>query len=301
MRFNICLANLPYRDSVGDKVLLLKHGLSELGYIVFVSDLILDDCCNIFFEWFDDAFVETLRSRHSTARIVVIATEWITGSTFNDFSASTGSTYDRKDMWKARFDNFRRVASMAEAVWCLSPNQIDGYQRIVEAPVSYLPHGHVAAYCTSDTLPKSEKRIDFLFSGTLSDHRVRILDALENMGYAVIRFAPNTPAYLRLEMYRMARIALGLRMSGSWRFPSVSRIHYCLSHLVPHVMEEHPEQSDLDAYVRTAPPEGLLDCLRFVHAHADLESEALAAREKFRTGRPLAPILQTLVNGLRKK
>jgi len=295
MKFNICLSNLRYRDSVGDKAMLVKFGLQEIGKYAIVSDLILDDHINVFFEGFEESFIEALNKDHPRARTVIIATEWITGGTFNNFKAQSQSTYDQKDRWQKRFDGFLHLAGRTEAVWCLSPVQLTQYRSLVKVPVSYLPHAYVASYCETDLIPDADRPIDFLFSGTMTAHRRTVLEALQALGYKVVFFAPNTPAYLRFEMYKLAKVTLGLRTSEDWQYPSVSRIHYCLSHLRPHIVEEHPEQSDLDAFTTIAPRDGLIDALVGFHTRHDRQESAVHARERFARDFPLAPVLEKLV------
>jgi len=297
VQFNVCVGNLENKNSVEDKARLLCLGLRQLGHRVSISDFILDGAINVLFECFSDAFVAELRSTHPFAQTILVGTEWITGATFNDFSETSNSTYDWKAMWKRRFDNFVALAAQARGVWCLSPYQLDDYRRLAGNRVFYLPHGFVETFAQAHRVPDEHKTIDFIFSGTLTERRLSILRELTNRGYIVRSFPPHTPAYVRLEMYSLARIVLGLKVSDRWEYPSVSRTHYCVSNRFLLVNEWHPRTSDLDPYAIASGEGSLFDTLAQVHAMAGYGARAETFLDAFRAEFPLVPALERAVDG----
>ena len=253
----VCIYTGNHGNAVGlsDLVRLLKNSIAECGYDVCVSHLLMPGCCNLLIEHFIDERVirHVLESKTPGTRYVLIGTELVTGSTFNQNVVRKHHHYGNDPYWKLRWEGFMIVAGLADAVWVLAEPAVAAYRGLLpDKPVRYMPHGWVPDFDLVRHRPESEKDIDFHFSGTLTEHRRAILDALIARGHRVVFNEQNTPDYLRLDQLARTKVCLSLPLSPDNCLPSVSRMHFHLQNRDFLIQEAYAGSCELDPYVMHA-------------------------------------------------
>ncbi len=324
-RVKIVIGNHGVAAQIEDIVTTLAGGFAKLGVRTDYEVRPVRGCMNVLIENFAKKFTAEVESLRGAARFIVVVTEFVTGDTFNDFSdrrsrpvidwtrkhlrrvrhrwrkqLATGAIvdpyYDEKTWWKKRYNRFLQIARMADAVWGLSETQLDDYRRIPGLP----PIGHLelgwfdSERCVAHRV-NGAKDIDFLFTGTRTEYRNRILDALRTRGYRVASVGAHTPWFARENLVSRSRICLNLKQSEDWQHNSVMRMHY-------HVMNR-----SLLLTERTARPCHLLDyglscesaqllekCAEF-HAIGDYNERATILYEKYRSATSLQQNLANLI------
>src|SRR4051812_37664029 len=120
MIFKLIFGNHPRGDIIYDPLTLVGLLLEAARQRVdFELTPFGAGHCNVYLDNFTPDDVDTVRrAREIGGEVVVVATEFITGDTFNDFPFGDGSEhYSDKAHWKSRHDSFLEVARMARAVW----------------------------------------------------------------------------------------------------------------------------------------------------------------------------------------
>ncbi|MCB1918818.1 MAG: glycosyltransferase family 1 protein [Candidatus Competibacteraceae bacterium] len=241
---------------IADTLLMLLWGLEGAGYRADIERELAPGHLNILLENFTDEFTDrALKLAHCGTDFIIVATEFLTGNTFNDFRKSASALpkdahYDNAAYWATRYRNFLRLSEYALAVWHLSEHQVPVYQTALPGRgVEYLPHGYLAAFRRVVMRPDAERDIDFLFTGSLTPYRQRILANLERKGYRVHAAPAMTGHFHREQLLSRTRIALNLRQHADWLYPSNSRFHYHLNNASLLLSERCHYSCDLDAYV----------------------------------------------------
>lgn len=261
MKFSIPYTNHGlYPVQIEDIVLLLKYSIESVpGNIVNLSMDIDTGACNIILENFSEhKFLRSLVE--SSADYIIVATEFITNGTFNDFHSS--SDYGPYEWWKVRYDCFIEAAKLARAVWCFSEEMVRDYKQVVGDKVFFFPMTYVPGLKQFSCRPSSGKDIDILFTGTITAYRRHILDLLSASGFGVIALPTSTPTYIRNDLCARTRVAVNIRQYSDWKYPSLMRYHYHIMNMVPLVGEKCEIASYLDNYVAIAEPCMILDKCR---------------------------------------
>ncbi|HEY2979531.1 MAG TPA: hypothetical protein VGJ35_16330 [Burkholderiaceae bacterium] len=300
MRFTIHCGNHGNSPGIADTVLLLKHALHDCGHQAAISHRIEPGQINIVLEHFvDEPSLRALLEGHAAgARYVLIGTEPINGGTFNGDIDANDRHYSNHVYWKLRFDAFKIAASHAQAIWVLAEPMVHAYAELFpRVPVRYLPHGYVNDFATVRQRPECERDIDFYFSGSLTQHRKRILATLAR-DHVVICNSQATPEYLRQDQLSRSKVCLSLRLSPANRIASVSRMHFHLQNRSFLLHEASDLPSPLDPFVLSASPDDVI-----VWAEAALQltnRRAIAddAHERFKAALPMATLLPPLLEEL---
>lgn len=284
---------------LADTLPLIRCGLELAGQRAHIEKALVPGALNIVVENFDEAFTERLlAAAASGTRFIIVATEFLTGATFNDFGKPADlpadKHYDNLGYWQTRYRNFLRVAGHAEAVWHLSEQQVPVYRAAVPCPVAYLPHGCVAALRRVRLRPDVERDIDFLFTGTLTPYRREVLGALADRGYRVHSAPMLTAHFHREDLVSRTRIALNLRQHASWLHPSNNRIHYHLNNASLLLSEACAVACDLDPYVEHGEPVVEAAIAALEHGHYTEKGEAAYAR--FANERAMGPLMRALLD-----
>ncbi len=284
---------------LADTLSLIRCGLELAGFRADIEKQVVPGALNILVENFSDEFTERLLALEDEGtRFIVVATEFLTGETFNDFGKPDDQPadkhYDNLSYWRARHHNFQRVVARAQAVWHLSEQQVPVYQaRLPTLPVCYLPHGYVPALRKVALRPDAERDIDFLFTGTLTPYRREILDALHARGYRV-HIAPMLTAHFhREDLLARTRIALNLRQHATWPHPSNNRIHFHLNNASLLMSERCDYACDLDPYIEHA--SSLIDAATASLAQGHYRERAEAALSRFAVERPMGPLMENVM------
>ena len=298
MRLYIHTANHDNSNSITDTVLFLKNALQDCGFDACISHEIMPGELNILIEHFVDekSLRSVLDGWTAGARYILIGTEPIIGGTFNGGIVATHWHYSNTNYWKLRYDAFLVVARMAEAVWVLAQSMVPGYAALLpDKPVRFLPHGHVNGFATVQQRPESQRDIDFHFSGSMTEHRQRVLRTLART-HKVVWHHQQVPEYLRQDQLSRSKVCLSLRLSPENRIPSVSRMHFHLQNKSFLVHEAYALPCPLDPFVLQTPSDDLIE---WAHAalHLDNRREiAESMHERFRLALPMTELLPPLLD-----
>ncbi|HRY16249.1 MAG TPA: hypothetical protein P5330_10315, partial [Candidatus Competibacteraceae bacterium] len=119
---------------IADTLLMMLWGLQGAGYRADIERELTPGYLNIMLENFNDQFTEkVLQLADQGTDFIIVATEFLTGSTFNDFRRSASDLtkdihYDNSAYWVKRCHNFLRLSRSALAIWHLSEHQVPVYQ-----------------------------------------------------------------------------------------------------------------------------------------------------------------------------
>jgi hypothetical protein len=315
----------------------LAEAFKACGKEVVYSEGPLRGTLNVLIECFDEQFVRDveLLSSQTDTKFIVIATEFITGETFNSFvdvgtssSAVTEvpapvwiksaiargvplvtpsfllsimsrllpgpyrrlrniyrvlSGYSEREPKTAeeyllnRFKNFDKISRFCESIWCVTAHQLDPYiQRYGSQKVHQMPLVSWSPEVTNEARLTAEKDIDFLFTGSLTPYRERLLDLLKSEGYRVVVGPPILPGFLRDHYIARSKICLQIRQDPTWKYPSVMRYHYLLSSGALVVAERGVETCFHEDFLVTAEPSRFLEVCRTTLAQGGFSEKGLA-------------------------
>jgi len=301
MRFSIHSGNHDNSVGITDTVLFLKAALKDCGQSAVLSHEIDRRAVNVVLEHFiDERHLRPLLEGHAAgARLVLVGTEPIVGGTFNGGIDGKHWHYGNRSYWQLRFESFKVAASVCEAIWVLDASMVEPYQALFpHVPVRFLPHGWVSGFANIDqSRPESERDIDFFFSGSLTDHRKRVLAALARQ-HRVVHIAPATPEYLRQDYLARTKVCLSLRLSDQNSIPSVSRMHYHLHNRNFLLHERYDGSCPLDPFVLHADSGELLHWAAAALQLPNRREIADAAFEKFKAALPMSRLLPPLLQDL---
>ncbi|MBW7862467.1 MAG: hypothetical protein H3C33_15365, partial [Rhodocyclaceae bacterium] len=231
---------------------------------------------------------------------IIVATEFLTGETFNDFTSAhdpvrVDTYYGVPHYWKKRYRTFQLAQQRARAVWHLSQSQIEPYRLATGCPqIHYLPHGYVEGFARIRHKPDAHKDIDAVFTGALTHHRTQVVETLQARGLRVLATKPLNVAQ-REDLVARSKIALNIRQSSQWRYPSNSRYHYHLSNDSLLVSEHCAVACDLSRYVIESGEEDFVDrCCEAVTQQAWV-SNARRRRELFMSEMPMGTLMGQLL------
>ncbi|MCB1775983.1 MAG: glycosyltransferase [Candidatus Competibacteraceae bacterium] len=283
-----------------DTLSMICQGLELAGYRADIEKELAPGHLNILLENFTDEFTErVLKLADTGTDFIIVATEFLTGNTFNDFRESSFGLprdvhYDNLAYWVKRHHNFQRLSERALAVWHLSEHQVPVYrQALPGCRVEYLPHGYIAAFRRVVMRPDADRDIDFLFTGSLTPYRRRILSALEKQGYRVHAAPAMTAHFHREQLLARTRIALNLRQHAQWLHPSNSRFHYHLNNASLLLTERCHYSCDLDAYVEHSSDIVNEAIMSLSCGHFSERAESALAR--FAKARPMGHLMASLM------
>jgi len=298
MRIYIHCGNHDNSHGIADTVLFLKNALQDCGHTACISHTIVPGQVNIVMEHFvAEQHLRALLEGHAAgARFILIGTEPIVGGSFNGGVEGTHWHYSNQAYWKLRFELFKLAAQLADVIWVLAESMVPGYARLFpELPVRFLPHGHVNNFATVQQRPEPERDIDFYFSGSLTEHRKRIIRTLAQTR-SVVTNDQNTPEYLRQDQLSRSKVCLSLRLSPHNDIPSVSRMHFHLQNRSFLLHEAYALPCPLDPFVLQTPCD---DLITWAHAALDLPNRREIADgmyERFKAALPMTQLLPPLLD-----
>ncbi len=284
-----------------DTMMMIKLALLELGIHADFEKNVQRGCVNIIQEFFTDEYVEYIyaEAMHPNTQIILVVTEFITGSTFNDFSTLVKDIkggYGDRFLWRNRYENFKVVASLSTAIWTLSEHQLVGYQEICGADkVFYLPHAYIEAMQTVRQREAKDKNIDFLFTGSMTAYRTGVLEQLAEE-HSVVATDASTPAHLREDFIARSRIGLNIIQYEGWQYLSNSRMHY---HLMNHsvlIAQQCEYGCDLGKYIFIFDQAHFVEqCLNLLE-QTDTQQKFNEKCEAFKHEMPMLPIMEKLLD-----
>lgn len=252
MKINLVYGNhWNFGIGVGDTFKYLSLALIQSGYKVAISKELELCSLNILLENFDEDYSEKLiELKKQGGKFIVIATEFITSETFNNFNSTLDiSYYSDQKYWFKRFKHFISVAEIADGIWHLSDIAANDYEKYLGRPVHYLPHQYVSNFNSVKHRAKEQKDIDFLFTGSMTEYRKQILTALTKRGFSVTASSSLTAPFHRDDLIARSKFCLNIPQFETWPYPSQSRYFY---HIINSSVMLSPSveiKSDLDAYI----------------------------------------------------
>lgn len=307
MEFKIVFGNHHHGAvQIYDTLMLLKHGLESAGHKADLEPNLCPGKTNILVEFFTWDFVDVLRdvAKVPGTELIVVATEYLTGETFNNFDGlpldqitPQHSHYDDLRHWRKRYRTFREVLNHARAVWHLSELQVQPYrQQLGFDKVFYLPHGYMDAMRRVVQKPVAHKDIDVIFTGTRTPYRDGVLKALEGEGLVVRQMPILSPEFVREDMVARARLAVNIRQHANWRYPSNSRFYYHLMNRSMLITERCDERCDLSGFVREAAPDDFVASCLAILREGRYQDEADARHARLRDELPMRPRMAALLD-----
>ena len=286
------LNNLEVMD---DWMTFMMKAVKSLGHSAEFEQRVVPNHVNIVFDGFNDEFAKSiLCQNNSKTPILLIATEFITGTTFNTFFPTpwyynlSGLTFGRAlpkhaRVYKKRYNMFCNVASNAAAIWILSQNQLEPYKQVVQSEnVFHLQFGFLDSFRSIHEVNSSAQDIDFLFTGSLTPFRQKILDQFNRKGRRVYQCEANTPQSIRNSFIERSRAVLNIRQNSCWPYPSTMRMYYHLMNKSLLISEKCPVTSELDEYILRFPSESFVDQCIHTAETTDLHHLAEQHYESFR-------------------
>ncbi len=307
MEFKIVYGNHHHGAvQIYDTLMLLKHGLASAGHKADLEPRLTPGKTNILVEFFTFDFVDVLREFAAVpgTRFIVVATEYLTGNTFNNFNAlpldhisPLHSHYDDLRHWHKRYRTFCQVIEHASSIWHLSELQVQPYRdQLGRQNIHFLPHGYMPEMERVIQKPAAHKDIDVIFTGTRTPYRDATLKRLESAGLRVSQLPILTPEFIREDMVARAKLAVNLRQHETWRYPSNSRFYYHLINRSMLVSERCEEVCSLTQYIHECEPAALLDVCESLLSDARYEAEAEQRHERFRDTMPMRPLMEALLD-----
>ncbi|MCR9254934.1 MAG: hypothetical protein NXI16_02430 [Alphaproteobacteria bacterium] len=214
---------------------------------------------NIIVDSFDTPYAQDVVARRvrSGGQHILVATEFLTGDTFNDIGERTDSYYDDKEWWRERFERFHMIASTAQAIWVSTDHQIDAYRAAYPGiPILRLP------FCFSSQWNHRLSRVpdklyDVFFTGAATDRRKRILGGIASR--ARVYNPPGMYDSLYVQIGSQARIGLHLKLKDGWPYTSPMR-HLSLLHCDTYIISEKCDlPGELDPFIEVVAEEDLAD------------------------------------------
>lgn len=299
---NLCYANHSNYAIIEDIVSYLRVAFVEAGYFFKIMPTVDKLAHNIFLECFADEFANSLVTIVGDGvRVSIVATEAITGQTFNDFCFRNRNNgwYGNHEAWLNRYQNFMKVAAACKSVWCFTQQQMDAYATVMPKEwLRLLPIGYVDGYQTIDEHHAAHKDIDFVFTGHITERRKAILTALQAKGTSVMTLPATTPTFIRSSIVGRAKICLGLKHFDEWQYPSLMRSYYHLTNRSFMISEVCELSSVLDTYVTLAQPDDLLELCASMLERDDLPLIAQHYLDRFKEEKPLRPAFKEFVKSI---
>ena len=298
MHFYIHTGNHNSSHSITDTVLFLKAALQDCGHPTGISHEVMPGHVNLVLEHFVEErhLRALLDGRAAGARFILIGTEPIVGGTFNGGVEGSHWHYGNRDYWKLRFDSFKIAAGMADAIWVLAESMVPAYAELFpQQPVRFLPHGYASDLAAVLQRPEAQRDIDFYFSGSITEHRKRILGTLAQT-HRVVCNDHGTPEYLRQDQLSRSKVCLSLRLSAHNDIPSVSRMHFHLQNRSFLLHEAYALPCPLDPFVLQTPTDDLVTWARAALALPNRREIAVDMHERFKVALPMTRLLPPLLD-----
>jgi hypothetical protein len=276
---------------VADTMLLLQKVFELAGYTADIERHFCPGYLNVLLEGFDDDFTAGVEKglKAEGSRLLLVASEFLTGDTFNDFSRIAGdSYYSDRSYWSDRFKNFLRLEAHAVGVWHLGETEVTPYRKLLgHERVHYLPHYWVPGLSRVVHREDDAKDIDFLFTGAETTYRQEILDQLRSKGYCVVNMHALTAAFHREDLLARTKIALNIRQFADWPHPSPSRYFYHLNNTSLLISEACHYQADIQEHILTAPAGNFISYCEEQLGRGDYNARAAEALSAFRQKHPM--------------
>jgi hypothetical protein len=244
----------------------IRNGLSLAGVGVSVTTSLVQSAntVNIFVEHFSLEIAEQLAKaqKESGLRLVLVASELLTGDSFNNVgSDQSDTTYSDLSYWRERYDAFTMLAEGADAIWLMSEYQRPGYEknfpnkRIVTLPMCFDP----IEAAISETY-RAPKLYQAVFLGSHTTIREELLGELNK--HIQVYTPKDVPEFAVSSLLKSAQVSLHLHLKIGWPFTSMMRHHVLLSNGAYVISEESELPGELDNFVEIVPRDSFVDIVK---------------------------------------
>jgi len=135
--------------------------------------------------------------------------------------------------------------------------------------------------CSNPLQGELERDIDFLFTGSVTPYREKVLGDLSNRGYRVMVGTTLWPRYMRDHFVARTKVCLQIRQDTGWMYPSIMRYHHLLCSGSVVVAEKASETCLQESFITVAPEADFLDaCVSAVEAD-DFYQRGQEASQKY--------------------
>lgn len=298
MIFNFCIGNhvastAPHH--IADMVRLVKFGIESNGHDVLINYHLISrkNVVNIVLDNIDEAFFLKLQDLiHQGGCFILIGTEYVGDNTFNDFLKD--GEYGNAENWASRYNYCRQAIQMSTACWITADWQVSEYKKAFDFDnVIYMPFGYHKGF--ERIVHKKEKDIDIIFTGASTPYRTEVLQTLAGQGLTVYSESVKIPDYLREELLGRAKLAVNIRQSENFPYPSGGRFLYHIINASPLLTEQALQPCDLDSYVLHAQPGEHFINKAIELVNSDLAPIAEENRERLKRERPLDVLFAELL------
>lgn len=287
MRFNMVLlsvAGFRYTHFLFDPARAICDALEELGHSCVISqNSLMADRINLLVASHtitDPAVVEQILD--SGAEYVIIQSEVIREGQVN-------LTGDRRQFESCYLPLLRG----ARCVWEGVPGQLEILQSLGVTASTICSGWHRSMEVIR---PKADKDIDFLFYGSISEHRRRMITDLEARGHSVV-FCFDAPAMYRNDLIARARVHLAPRRAEDMHHLAYGRVLFLAANGEVVVVERCADQKWLeDCFLHADTSDWALLCEETA-ARSDLSELGATFRRRVQN-RPLIDQIRPLANEL---
>lgn len=261
-RFNVALLSgreFRYLHFLFDPARMICDGLEELGHSCTITrNQLLSDRVNILVAAHtiqDPAMVRQIAA--SGVKYIVLQSEVVRERQVN-------LTGDR-----AHFEDcYLPLMKGATAVWEGIADQVPV---LAEYGVRALPFRSGWQRSLERVRPKRQKDIDFLFFGSVSEHRRSMLQALKARGQQIV-VTFDAPAPYRDDLIARAKVHLAPRRASNMGHLAYGRILYLAANRAPVVVERCADQGWLEDCFVHAPSHEWVDLCLETLARPDLDA-----------------------------
>ena len=225
-----------------------SYGLGD--WTVEGANIVLEGCTPDF-----TSKMIAAKQAYPSLKIFMVVTEFVKDGQLNsanvDFSDSNepDNLYVDKENWLQRTAQLTRMLPYLDGLICLNSLLLKQYKEI-HRNCFYLPLFKLNQLVRCK--PLSPKKYDFVFSGTITQYRKLMIDALISRGIKVILLSSTTPEYTRNTIYAQSRAVLGPRLCEHTITFSNMRAYYCLINRLPHIFEPVKNPCDMARFVNFA-------------------------------------------------
>lgn len=306
MRFKLIYGNHSQSGvHLSETFLLIKYSLENLGHLVDLEQNITPGFVNIFIDPFTYDFLSWLEkaiAKDKNTKVLIVGTEYITGETFNTFSAPEipslmfKNHYDSKDHWKKRYEVFEKVAKLSVGIWHVAEQQVDSFRnKFQKDKVFFFPHGYVPQLECVTHRNIEYKDIDVIFTGSPTKYRDQVLMSIIGSGLKVKWLPISTPGYLRDEYTARSKLAVNIRQDALWEHPSHSRFQYHVINKSLLITEECKYKTEVGNYVIHADPNDVISqCKERIEAR-DFMDIAQEKYQRYKCEMPMTLYVEELV------
>lgn len=281
---------------VADTLMMIKNALNELGY---KADISKEPCCksiNILLENFDAEYLEKIKQVSlEGGRFWIVATEELCDDTFNLTArkGAAGTQYDKTEYWDTRYAAFVEALKYTELLFHPNQTQVPLYQALFPKAF-FLPHGYTPNFATVRQKAASEKDLDFVFTGAVTDYRRQHLNVLRDKGYSVEVLPVLSASFYRDDVVSRAKICLNIRQSEEWPHFSNSRANYHICNESMLVSEYCPIHCDVANYI-SMPKQNFLDTAISLLESGEWETQAAENLNRYKKEQNLHILLKEIL------